>query len=378
VASLARKMADVSRLQLLFLSATWMAGIYMNGFVPMIPGTSLKVILLNPAVESHVVLATLSAATSVFILALSWAGGSSRSTVSAFLATVSIVLAGGSGLAFILGGTSDAAQSMIMACSFITALFLTFVSMASMEPGRGGAEYLGVNGGRAPLRWCYVALVLFYAVFVSGIYVNLNVAGPDFSLPIGLEPAAFKAAESSTAFVVHEALGGSLLASLVALAASLWFGGARRDTLVGAGAALLVSYSAYVGSLNLTSIPVPEVAGSPLVPMLSSAGLMAAIILTMLLTLRIRGGRSAPATGRARLSPPARPGPYELREAVREDNQPRGSCQVGSVEERGKVPLHLLYRDVDGEVAARDQLVVSPLNVDERELVPAHHEEHQH
>jgi hypothetical protein len=286
-------MADVSRLQLLFLSATWMAGIYVNGSVPMIPGTSLGVILVNPAVEFHVILATLSAATSVFILALSWAGGSRRSTASALLAAVSIVLAGDSGLAFTLGGASDAAQSMIMACSFVTALFLTFVSMASIAPGKGGHEYLGVSGGRAPLRWCYIALVLFYAVFVSGMYVNLDVAGPVFSLPIGLEPAAFKAAEWSAAFVVHEALGGSLFASLVVLAASLWYGGARQDALVGSGAALLVAYSAYVGSLNLTSMPVPEVSGSPLIPMLSSAGLMAAIVLTMLLALRFRGGPRA-------------------------------------------------------------------------------------
>jgi phosphate acetyltransferase len=70
VASLARKIADVSRLQLVFLSVTWLAGIYVNGFVPILPGTGTEAILLNPAVESHVVLATLSAATSVFILAL--------------------------------------------------------------------------------------------------------------------------------------------------------------------------------------------------------------------------------------------------------------------------------------------------------------------
>ena len=67
VAALARKIAYVLGLQLIFLSATWLAGIYVNGFVPILPGTSTEAILLNPAVELHVVLASLSAATSVFI-----------------------------------------------------------------------------------------------------------------------------------------------------------------------------------------------------------------------------------------------------------------------------------------------------------------------
>ena len=79
MASLARKIADVSRLQLVFLSGTWLAGIYVNGFVSIIPGTAAGTILLNQAVESHVALGALSAATGVFILALAWVDGSRRS-----------------------------------------------------------------------------------------------------------------------------------------------------------------------------------------------------------------------------------------------------------------------------------------------------------
>ncbi len=293
--SLARKLADASRLQLAFLSATWLAGIYVNGFVSMIPGTSTEAILLNPAVESHVVLATLSAATSVFILGLSWAEGSRRATVLALLASVSIVVAGDSGLAFVLGGGSDDAQSMIMGTSFVTAIFLTFLSMASSRPDEGSSAYGVTADGRARIS-CYLALLLFYAVFVSGIYVNLFVAGPVFSLPLGLELAAFKQAEASASFLVHEALGGALLLSLVLFAASLWSSGERRASAVSAVPALLVAYSAYVGSLNLTSPPVPAVSSSGgavsgLVPLLSSAGLIAAIVITMLLALRMRAGR---------------------------------------------------------------------------------------
>src|SRR5271170_223242 len=104
LASLARKIGYVTRLQLVFLSATWLAGIYVNGFVSIIPGTDAGAILLNPAVEAHVIVASLSAATSVFILALAWVNGSRRVAALSLLASLSIVVAGDSGLAFVLGG----------------------------------------------------------------------------------------------------------------------------------------------------------------------------------------------------------------------------------------------------------------------------------
>jgi hypothetical protein len=298
--SLTRKIADVSRLQLVFLSLTWLAGIYVNGFVPILPGMSTETILLNPAVESHVILATLSAATSVFILALAWAGGPRRLIVLALLASISIVLAGDSGLAFVLGGGSDSAESMIMASAFITAIFLTFLSMASLNAGDVPSSEEGAAGvrgmSRIPLLSCYAALLLFYAVFVTGIYVNLFVAGPVFSLPLGAELAAFRQAESMPPFVLHEVIGGALLVNLVVLTVSLWSGGARRTSLMSAAPVLLVAYSAYVGLLDLTSSPVPAVSSSGtasvLVPLLSSAGLMAATVITMLLALKIRASRS--------------------------------------------------------------------------------------
>jgi hypothetical protein len=305
LASLARKIGYVSRLQLVFLSATWLAGIYVNGFVSIIPGTDAGAILLNPAVEAHVVVASLSAATSVFILALAWVNGSRRVVALSLLASLSIVVAGDSGLAFVLGGGSDDAESMIMATAFVTALFLTFLSMASLRiddhssgsPGAAGAAGARI-AGKSPLALCYLALLLSYAVFVTGIYVNLFVAGPVFSLPLGLELAAFKQAEGSSAFAAHEALGAALLVTLVLLAVSLWFGGARRLSLVSAVPVVLVSYSAFVGSLNLTSPPVPAVSSdgafSALVPMLSSAGFMAAIVVTMLIAVRMGdNGRSS-------------------------------------------------------------------------------------
>jgi len=293
LASLARRIAGVARLQLLFLSLTWVAGIYVNGFVAFVPGTSAGAILLNPAVESHVVLATLSAATAVFLVGLAWAGGGRQVTAFTVLASLTIVLAGDSGIAFVLGGGSDAAQSMIMASSFVTAIFFTFLAMSrlSLEDGRPGHGGRGTS--RAALAACYSSLALFYAVFVTGIYVNLYVAGPVFSLPLGLELAAFRQAESTASFLIHEGVGGALLVSLIVLVGALWRDGARRTSMMSALPAMLVAYSAYVGSLNLTSPPVPAVpssGGAALVPMLSSVGLMAAMVVTMLLALKIRRG----------------------------------------------------------------------------------------
>ena len=292
MASLAIKSRNVALLQLAFLSATWLAGIYVNGFVPILPGTLVEVSLLNPAVESHVVLATLSAATSALMIGVAWASGQRRLVAVTLLASLSIVVAGDSGLAFVLGGGSDSAQSMIMASAFATALFLTFLSMSSLGKGNGSSARGAWKGprviSRAATVACYLALVLFYAVFVTGIYVNLFVAGPVFSLPLNSEPAAFARAESSAPFIIHEVLGAALLGTLVLLAVSLWVGGARRLSMTAAAPTILVTYSAYVGSLNLTS---PLALGvSVLAPMVSSTGLMAAIIITMLLALEVRAG----------------------------------------------------------------------------------------
>lgn len=288
MASLIRKIEYVSRLQLGFLSATWLAGIYVNGFVPIVPGTDAGTILLIPAVGLHVVLASLSAATSVFIFALAWASGSKRAAVFSFLASASIVVAGDSGLAFVLGGASDDAESMIMATAFITAIFLTFLSMVSLPADPAATR--GKAAGRAPLVLCCLSLSLAYAVFVTGIYVNLFVAGPVFSLPLNSESAAFTQAEQSAPFVLHELLGAALLLTLALLTVSLWLAGTRRLSLLSAVPVFFVAYSSYVGSLNLTS-PVsasPTGALSALVPMLSAAGFMAAIVITMLLTSRVR------------------------------------------------------------------------------------------
>jgi hypothetical protein len=293
--SIARRIAYVSRLQLVFLSATWIAGIYVNGFVAILPGESTGAIVLDPAVETHVILASLSAATSVFILALAWVSGSRRAAGLSLLASASIVVAGDSGLAFVLGGGSDSTESMIMATAFVTALFLTFLSMASQTTVDRSSVPVGATSGPkrpAPLALCSLSLLFFYAVFVSGIYVNLFVAGPVFSLPLGLEAAAFTQAEHSAAFVTHEALGAALLVILALFSVSLWLSGARRLSVVSAVPVLLVAYSAYVGSLNLTSSPVPLTSSTPtavsvVVTMLSSAGFMAATVITILIALKV-------------------------------------------------------------------------------------------
>jgi len=286
VERLDRKVALVSRLQLLFLSLTWLAGIYVNGFVAIPPGSSAQTVLLNPAVASHVVIASLSAATSVFLVALAWASGSRRLIGFTLLASLFVALAGDSGLNLVLGEGSESFQSMIMATAFVTALFLTFLSMIGFGSQDGWSASGERLAGRGPLNLCYIALVLFYSVFVTGIYVNLFVAGPVFSLPVNSQLLAFVQSEGAAAFIFHEALGGVLLATLVVLMVWLGAAGAKRLARNCAVPTLLVAYSAYVGSLNLTS---PLAIGvSVWIPMLSSAGLMAAIVATMLITMKVR------------------------------------------------------------------------------------------
>ena len=288
MASLARKAEYALGCQLVFLSATWLAGIYVNGFVPILPGTPAQLVLLNPAVESHIILASLSAATSALIVGLASATGSRRLIGLASLALITLVVAGDSGLAIVLGGGSEAAQSMVMATAFVTALFLTFFVIRDVSRGDRESATSGQSrtwaAGRAARTFCYLSLVFFYAIFVSGMYVNLFVAGPVFSLPLGLQLAAMSRAEQSVPFVVHEALGGALFVALVILVVSLWAGGSRRLSLVAVVPAALVSYSAYVGSLNLTAL---APMGSALESMVSSTGLMAAIILTMLIGMKM-------------------------------------------------------------------------------------------
>ncbi|MDA4121830.1 MAG: hypothetical protein OK456_01465 [Thaumarchaeota archaeon] len=294
MASLARRTAVVLRLELLLLAATWFAGIYVNGFVPIIPGESASEILLTTAVASHVVLALLSFGTSIAALSLASVAGPRRVLVLTLLATVSIAAAGASGLLFVLGGASDSNDSMVMATAFITALFLSFLALVSLRTD-GTSNGTATPGWRvlasAPSTFCGIVLGLFYAVFVSGVYVNLFVAGPVFSLPLNSELLAFTRAESTAPFILHEGLGAALLLATVLLAIVTWSGGKRKLASLSMVVALLVAYSAYVGSTNLTSPPVPAVSGAALsvvVPMLSAAAFIAALILTMIVALLMR------------------------------------------------------------------------------------------
>ena len=68
MASISRKTVDASPFQPIFLAATWVAGIYVNGFVSILPWTAASAILLEPAVDVHVALATLSAAIATVLL----------------------------------------------------------------------------------------------------------------------------------------------------------------------------------------------------------------------------------------------------------------------------------------------------------------------
>lgn len=276
--------------QLLLFSATWLAGIYSNGFVAILPGTGAESILLDAPIAVHVTLALLTFSSGLVLLALTATSGDRRSTALASLAVVSIAAAGVSGLAFVMGGASDSLESMAMAAGFVTGFFFTFLSVTTWKQPRlqGGGRREKTGSWSAIL--CALTLALSYCVFVSGIYVNLFVAGPVFSLPLSREPAAFQQAEASGPFVLHELLGGLLLVSLGALLTSLIARPSRRLSVFAALAFLSVAYSAFVGSLNVSSplSPTPPGILSTLVPMLSAAAFIGSIALVMLLSLRLR------------------------------------------------------------------------------------------
>lgn len=290
--SLAGKITWLLRLELVLLSATWLAGIYINGFVAIIPGTSTETILLTPAVASHIFLASLSAAMSIAILTLAWVMPARKSAFWMLLATILIAIAGSAGLGFVLGGASDSDESMLMATAFITALFLTFLSMVTLKTAREQSSAGPARGPthKLPRILGTLALMLCYAVFISGIYVNLFVAGPVFSLPLNSERAAFAVAERSAAFVLHESLGVALLTTLSLFLASLWSIGRTKLALFSLLPVACVAYSAYVGSLNFSSALSPVSGGleTVLIPMLSAAAFMGAIVVTMLLVLKTR------------------------------------------------------------------------------------------
>jgi hypothetical protein len=288
VASLANKIAWASRVQLVFLSVTWLAGINVNGFVPILPGTGAGMILSNSSVAIHVVLGALTAATGVFILALAWADGSIRTFSYSVLAAVAIVVAGYSGISFVLGGGSSTEASMVMATAFIVALFLTFLALVSVRSESDGSPRPEAIGPYS-VSLGAVALTLFFLVFVSGMYVNLYVAGPVYSLPLAKEAAAFSQAEGTAGFVAHEALGGLLLLTLLAFAVSLRR--SRSLALVAVIPVALVAYSAYVGSVNLDS-HLPVVGVGQATELLSSLGLMVGLVVTMLLVAKARSDRS--------------------------------------------------------------------------------------
>jgi hypothetical protein len=281
VASLASKIAYASGLQLLFLSLTWLAGINVNGFVAIVPGTGAGAILTIPSVAEHVVLGALSAATGALIVGLALAEGSRRVVAFSVLAVAAIVVAGASGIFFVLGGASSSDQSMLMATAFIAAIFLTFLALASNNP-EAGRTWRSAEVSRLSFPAGTLALVLFFGVFVTGMYVNLFVAGPVYSLPVAKQAAAFAKAEGTAGFVLHEALGGLLLLTLIVLAATL-----LRYQKLG-----VVAYSAYVGSLNLTSSGVAVVSGQG-PELLSSVGLIAALVMTMLLVIKVRADRTS-------------------------------------------------------------------------------------
>ena len=157
------------------------------------------------------------------------------------LSLVSVAIAATGGLSFVFGiGNSDL-DSMLMAGSFITAVYLTFLAILNARPvkvkeGAGLVQNLSI-----------VTLALFYIVFVSGMYLNLFVASNVFSKPPAIAQQMLGQMVTSPSALVHEVSGVLLLASVISFTLVLFSKGLKKLAYRGLVASLLVTYSLVLG-----------------------------------------------------------------------------------------------------------------------------------
>ena len=285
----ARRIVELTYVQMALYFATWTSGIYANGYVFVLPPATL---LTNLAVVAHAFSGVLTLGVGMALLALTWAHGSRRSALCALAAAVAIASAEVSGLSFALGPGSDIV-SMAMAVGFITAVFMTFFSSLSLREKTQGREDDGSGprqeGVRPLLHILYMELFLFCLVFLSGMYVNLWVAGGIFSMPPAVARGMLAGAIYSPPFAAHAMLGILLLGAGVASTASLWRKGLKRWLFLSVASTSLIGYSALVGVLNMTALSDGGYLVFLVVPMLSAAGFMASLLASVLLTTEVHG-----------------------------------------------------------------------------------------
>jgi hypothetical protein len=265
--------------QLSLFVVIWFLGIYINGFIPG-PKTSAVSFLLVPVVTTHFVvgisLATIGAA--LFSLALKYK--LNRSVLFSGLALALVAVAATGGLSFVFGIGDQNIDSMLMAVSFITALYLSF--LAILNPS------LKFNARSNPIRLSLMVLAFFYITFLSGMYANIFVASKVFSEPPPIAREMLGRLVVSPPMLLHETSGTLLFALTIAFTISLHRARLKPATKRGAIATILVGYSFFEGA-TMNILPILQQSdsinqnfiSSTVAPLVSALGFLCAIIICM-------------------------------------------------------------------------------------------------
>ncbi|HVB12558.1 MAG TPA: hypothetical protein VNE86_05445 [Nitrososphaerales archaeon] len=296
-----KRIIQLAAVQFLLYFSTWLVGIYINGFEPSPAdvGGSSVIFFLSPPVITHVVLGASTAAVGIALLIIGWIYKFRKFVLLSGLSLASISIAGTGGLSYVFGVGNSDLNSMIMAGSFITAVYLTFIAILNT----GLVRRIQVKKDTGLLRnFSIVTLTLFYLVFVSGMYLNLFVASAIFSKPPEIARQMLGQMVTTPTALIHEFSGGVLLASVISFTLVLFSKGLKRLAVRGVVVTLLVTYSLLLGVIEniepatnavfnpqagLESLMISEIA-----PLLSAAGFFVAILISMSIVLRLRSAGS--------------------------------------------------------------------------------------
>ena len=226
------------------------------------------------------------------LLSFGWIYRLRRFTLFTGLSLAGIAIAGTGGLSFVFGIGNSNLDSMIMATSFITAVYLSFFAILST----GATRRSQVKGITKIVQDLSIAtLAFFYVVFVSGIYLNLYVASSVFSEPPVIARQMLGNMVTSPAALLHEISGTFLLLLTITFTVALFRSGLKRLVVRSLVVCLLVLFSLLMGVFeNIEPLFVPASSSalnvqngidhlftSEVLPLLSAAGFLAAIVVVM-------------------------------------------------------------------------------------------------
>ena len=277
--------------QLFLFVVTWFLGIYINGFVSGQTVYGISFLRVH-VVTAHFIfgIAILTIAGILFSVALKYK--LRRATLFSGLALAGVAIAATGGLSFVFGIGNQNIDSMLMATSFITALYLSFLSVLNPIPKFNVKSNL--------IRLSFAVLVFFYIAFLSGMYANIFVASEVFSEPPSIARKMLGSMVLSPSMLFHE-ITGTLLFALVIVFTILLYRAHLKLAVRGAISAVLVGYSFFEG-ISMNVLPIFEQPNaisnqnfifSTAAPLVSAVGfLCAAVICLSVLESLTRSGQA--------------------------------------------------------------------------------------